>query len=250
MQRQKLTRAALLLFLPALLSAQATEGMLRYTETIKMNIRLEGEDQRMLEHLPKTQDAPTVLFFNANASLYCDQKDAEQDTEINAEQDGAHMQIKVMRPDNQYYFDLEKGQRIERREFMGRFFRIEEEAGRLAWKLSSEQKTILGYPCQKATLQDSTRKVEAWFTPQIPLPFGPLGLGDLPGLILEAQLDGGERTAVATHMELKALPAGSVAKPGKGKSVTRAEFDKIVADKLREMNAEGGNGQVRMIIRN
>lgn len=67
----------------------------------------------------------------------------------------------------------------------------------LNWIITEETKEIGGYTCFKATLNEvmerSTknfiRPVIAWFTPEIPLPFGPLHYGNLPGLILELQTE-------------------------------------------------------------
>ena len=56
----------------------------------------------------------------------------------------------------------------------------------LKWKISSESKIILGYNCIKATTIYRGREWEAWFTPDVPLPFGPWKLHGLLGLILQA----------------------------------------------------------------
>lgn len=59
------------------------------------------------------------------------------------------------------------------------------------WNLENETKIIDGFKAYKATLNmfnDRTSKytiVEAWYTPEISLPYGPAGFGGLPGLILE-----------------------------------------------------------------
>ncbi|MCC6283000.1 MAG: GLPGLI family protein [Saprospiraceae bacterium] len=240
-----------LVLMPWILSAQATEGEITFSETVKLNIQLDdmevennAEIQKML---PTSQSSPTILLFNENKSLYKNMDNAENETGGNHEQGGMHMEFKIMRPENRVYRDLENGRIVESREFMGRFFLIDEEATRQAWKLTGEQKTILGYPCQKALLQDTSRKVEAWFTTQIPVSFGPGEFSDLPGMILE--ISNGDRSALATKIELKALPKDAIEKPSKGKTIGRAEYKKLVDEKLKEMDADGG-GNVRMIIRN
>lgn len=55
----------------------------------------------------------------------------------------------------------------------------------LKWNLEDETKLILGYNCQKATVEYGGRKWEAWFTFDVPYPYGPYKFGNLPGLILE-----------------------------------------------------------------
>ncbi len=50
---------------------------------------------------------------------------------------------------------------------------------------------ILGYECIKAESDYHGRKWEAWFSPEIPMSFGPWKFHGLPGLILKAEAEGG-----------------------------------------------------------
>lgn len=236
------------LLLPWFLSGQATQGEITFTETVQLRIDLPEGDEAMRKMIPSSQSAATSLVFTENQSLYQDKEAGEGNVDVRGGENGMEMQIKIMRPENKFFRDIENGRTVESREFMGRFFLIDEEADRQQWKLTGEQKTILGYACQKAVLQDTSRKVEAWFTPQIPVSVGPGEFADLPGMILE--LSYGERSIVAGKIDLKTVPKDAIEKPAKGKSVSKAEFEKIVDEKMKEMNAEGGGGAVRMIIRN
>lgn len=56
---------------------------------------------------------------------------------------------------------------------------------KLDWKIGSETKTVLGYQCQKASVQYGGRSYEAWFSTAIPISDGPYVFNGLPGLILE-----------------------------------------------------------------
>ena len=61
----------------------------------------------------------------------------------------------------------------------------EEDYPRQVWTISSDTLRICGYTCQKATCNFGGRLFVAWFTPKIPLKYGPWKFGGLPGLILK-----------------------------------------------------------------
>ena len=53
----------------------------------------------------------------------------------------------------------------------------------LQWTMARGDSTILGYPCHKATTRFRGRDYVAWYTEEIPYPYGPYKFGGLPGLI-------------------------------------------------------------------
>lgn len=64
------------------------------------------------------------------------------------------------------------------------------------WELQSDSKQIGDYLCFKATTSETITNQEgkefkrdfvAWYAPQLPYRFGPMGFGNLPGLIMELQ---------------------------------------------------------------
>lgn len=55
------------------------------------------------------------------------------------------------------------------------------------WKIIERTDSIAGYSCVCAEGRFGGRDWVAWFTPQIPMSYGPWKLGGLPGLILQAE---------------------------------------------------------------
>lgn len=55
------------------------------------------------------------------------------------------------------------------------------------WLLVDDTLTVCGYHCNKATTEYGGRKWTAWYTTELPLPYGPWKLFGLPGLILQAE---------------------------------------------------------------
>ncbi|RCS27863.1 GLPGLI family protein [Polaribacter sp. WD7] len=72
---------------------------------------------------------------------------------------------------------------------------IKENMSKWSWKILQEKKKIGGFVCQKARTKFRGSNFTAWFTTEIPVPFGPWKSKDLPGLILELYDDNG-----LTHM--------------------------------------------------
>jgi GLPGLI family protein len=71
-----------------------------------------------------------------------------------------------------------------------------EESLKSNWILTNETKLIDNYLCYKATNIFTVNNGEkifnhpviAWYCPKLPYPYGPIGYGNLPGLILELQV--------------------------------------------------------------
>ncbi len=68
-------------------------------------------------------------------------------------------------------------------------YEYEIEIPKLQWNIEQETNEILGYNVQKATVAYSGRKWIAWFTPEIPIQYGPYVFNGLPGLIVKLHDD-------------------------------------------------------------
>ncbi|WP_310557213.1 GLPGLI family protein [Flavobacterium sp.] len=67
-----------------------------------------------------------------------------------------------------------------------KFAYVKEKKATINWKLLAETKKIGNFECHKAKAFFRGREYTAWYTNEIPVPFGPWKLQGLPGLILEA----------------------------------------------------------------
>lgn len=82
-----------------------------------------------------------------------------------------------------------------------------EQVPTMEWKFVADStQTILGFECQLATVDFAGREYSAWFTTEIPLPYGPYKFSGLPGLILK--IEDAEKQFVwkATAFEKSVLP--------------------------------------------
>jgi GLPGLI family protein len=234
---------------------QNNEGVVTYKETIQMNIKLEGDAAQFASMIPKEQTATKTLHFSPDASIYTMPEEKENTDPVQAEEGGAMVMVKMAQPDDKFYADLKHHQTIEQRDFMSRIFLIEKEMDPGTWKMTGEQKNILGYGCQQAIRTKDSTTIIAWFTPEIPVSAGPEHFLGLPGLILGIDIDNGQHTIEATSVELTKIDPALLQKPIKGKKVTQEKFDAIVAQKQKELEeqynvsgAGGGEGTVVVTI--
>lgn len=250
-----------LLLLPLLLTAcllapapgVAQEGVILYQRAVKAEYDL-PEDSPMRERLPGAMTDNVLLIFSGMESLMLPAPDApaaqagEQDRR--ARFFAERMRRNSSRRSDQEtlvetYTNFADGSSVETREFMGRTFLISASQTAPGWKLGGEEREFLGYMVQKATAEVDGSTVEAWFTPQIPVPSGPGGYGGLPGMILLLNVGDGQTVYSAAEVDLTGVEDGTIVRPGDGDEVTREEYEKIVADKLKELEDVRGGGDRR-----
>ncbi|MBC8172624.1 MAG: GLPGLI family protein [Chitinophagales bacterium] len=240
---KKILTALTFLYSTALMSAQ-TAGTITYTETVKLQLHFEG-NMPPPPGLPTEHVNHTVLYFNNDASLYTnDESKQQEDVNVDEEtEDGGRMVLRMDAPQNKVYCDFKNKKVTRLEDFMQRNFLVEGEIKTLNWKFTGNQKMILNYPCQEAIVQDTIEKVVVWFTSAIPVSAGPLRYHGLPGAVLEVNVNDGGEIITATEIK-KEVDASLIEKPKDGKKVTQEEFQKIVAEKMKEMGIEGDGPQI------
>lgn len=221
--------------------AQTNSGKVNYKEIVNLaaamqQVELEEEMAAQLaELLPKEQIIQKELYFSPEASLYAD---APKKEEKYKENNGMHIDMHM--PEEKAYRDMKTGETVEQKDFMSRKFLVSDKS-KTAWKMTGKQKTILNYPCQEATAMKDSNEISVWFTPAIPVSTGPRGLGGLPGMILEANVDK-LLTITATSIEAGTADVKKIVKPTEGKKMTEKQFEAMMMEKAKEMGVEGGHG--------
>jgi GLPGLI family protein len=229
-----------------------TEGKVTYLETVQFEIDIPAGMEDVMKDIPKSQQSTKSLLFKNGISLFS--SEAKEDVIVDQKtesHDGENVfKMDIRRPEHHVYSDLNKGKVVEMRELLGKPFLIEDDLKKFNWKVTSERRQILDHICMKATADvDDETSVTAWFATDIPVSVGPGDYNGLPGLILMLDVNDGKRVTVAKEVNLSSVDEGLIVPPSKGKNVNRAEYEKIEAKKMKEMNAQSGGNGVRMIVR-
>lgn len=125
-----------------------------------------------------------------------------------------------------YYQNIETKTTINQIETMGSLFLVKDTMS-YKWKITNERKMIGSYNCIKAVKDCVSCDMpdEVWFTPDVPVPFGPLGYGGLPGLIVEVN-------SVNSTLQLKKITFTKekirINKPVKGKEITKDAYHEMI----------------------
>lgn len=131
------------------------------------------------------KDHKYILKFNPTESLYYIENSMPID-EIDSE--FAYKFSKSIFSNGIFYQSKKSNESLNQLTTMNEFYLIKDSMPD-NWKITSEQKNIGKYKCFKAVSScDGCNKnqiITVWFTPEIPVPFGPGGYWGTPGLILE-----------------------------------------------------------------
>jgi len=239
---------------------QKKEGKVTYERTVQMMITISDQDPALQNMLPKSRTDRFELLFGNNQSLWKQLEDDVQDEMAGGSGPGFQFRMISAGADDVSFYNFDASQRIDQRELGTKKYIVEDSIRRLNWKLSDETKTILGFNCRKAIAQRvgsrtmmtmengkmerketaDTSNIVAWFSTDFAVTAGPGDYqGQLPGLVLEVDVNNGRQVYKATEVSTK-VDVASIKAPKSGKKVTSAEFNKERDKMMEEMQKNGG----------
>ena len=247
------------------LNAQVKEGTVFYEQ--KTNMYKTIQDEQMRAMMPEFRTAKFMLLFSDSISMYKSVPEDEAPDPFGGG-GGGRMIIRMGAGSGDLYKNLSQSKSVQSSEVGGKNFLIVDSIRQQPWKLGTETKQILGHTCHKATRKtmqaagvirrmvmggggggataDTTtqkmppgKEVEivAWYADDLISPVGPENYGQLPGVILQLDVDNGTTVFNATEIK-KTVDTKELKEPKKGKVVTRQEFQK----QMMEMMGQGGGG--------
>ena len=115
-------------FVPSFLFAQ-TEGMIKYTETISLDIELPEGMEEFAVQIPSSQKMKHVMYFDEASAIYKNDADSKnkETVEGGSEEGGMQFRMDFEMPENVVFCDLKEGKTVQKQEFMGKIFLIDGE---------------------------------------------------------------------------------------------------------------------------
>lgn len=144
--------------------------------------------------------------------------------------------IMALGANDAHYLDRKEKLRLRRGKLDGAQVNIISPFNKYDWKITGQEKCVGGRTLYEAKTTETIttprgdevqNTIYAWFTPDIPLPFGPGGFNGLPGLILELRF--GEKRASgydATLVEIGSNQKTVIKKPKAAADLQEGDFQR------------------------
>ncbi len=231
---------ALLIIFPALMQAQQfiSSGQIEF-EVRTNNHRALGDEgiwaQMWKDKIPQFSTTYYKYTFNDNKSTYkFDRYD---------EKNKLPRGFNFGNPeDDVWYSDYTTGTFANYKFILGDNYLLAGELMKIEWKLTpNETREIAGFNCRKATgiIFDSVY-VFAFYTDEITVSGGPMGISGLPGMILGITIPRMFTSYIATKLQVAGVDVRTIAAPQKGK---KKDFDAIRKDVVKVTKDWGKWGQ-------
>ncbi len=232
--------AGLVVGLLAMQTVFAQSGVITYETKVNLHRRIPADRQEMKAMIPEYRTTKFTLAFNQDESLY---KSVPEEEEPFG--NGQGMQVRFNMPKSETYMRTSDMKFLQKQDFMGKEYLIDDSVKTSPWKFGTETKTINGYECKQAYYTAEPRpnvkeEITAWYTEKIRPFLGPEQFNTLPGAVLAVDVNNGERVYVVQKIELRELKKNEMKIPAGGQKVSRKEFRDFVDEQMRKMNANGG----------
>jgi GLPGLI family protein len=265
----------LLLFVTTFSFAQEFQGKAYYFSKTIFNDKIKVEDtgvnkdidpameKAFQEALKKASEKNYLLTFNKSECIYEQEQQLEKPKSVAGEMS---ISVSFSSSEGKKYINAKDKTSSTEDEILGKEFLIVEPIEKPNWELVDESKKIGDYTCFKAKLlipvsekqkkeyeeflkkeeiksslfkmeEPKDKTITAWYTPEIPVSFGPNNYWGLPGLILE--INEPELIILCSKVALNTKGA-TIKVPNKGQKVSQKEFDAIQKKKYDSMKNEDG----------
>ena len=208
------------------------KGMIEYEVKVN-NHKAMGEGswaEMFRDKIPKLSTSYYQLTFNTDKSIYLfNRKDEKTKSPWGNEGE-----------DNIWYNDYANEKFVQQKSVFGDTYILTDSLIKIDWKVTNETREIAGFNCRKAVgkLFDSVY-VFAFYTDEITLSGGPMGLHGLPGMILGITIPRMFSSWVATKLEINGVNYSTINAPSKGKKKKAKELQETAVKVTKDWGSWG-----------
>lgn len=209
------------------------KGMIEYTVVVN-NHKAMGDGtwaEMFKDKIPKLSTSYYQLTFNNDKGLYRFNR-KENKTNTPWGNDGGE--------DAVWYSDYEHENFVQQKEIFGNTYLLADSMLHINWKITNDTRDIAGFNCRKAVgvLFDSVY-VFAFYTDEITVSGGPMGLHGLPGMILGITIPRMFSSWVANKIEINGVDYSKIFAPTKGKKKKPRDLEPTIIEATKDWGTYG-----------
>ena len=206
----------LLLFLPMLCLAQSIE--VKYSVYSKQR---KAQIEKIMNNVANQGHKGLLAGIEAEKEdSFCVRIEPEEDLSDDSGPKIVLVSGAFSEEEHAVYKDMTNHTMTEAKDLLAETYIVETPIPKYDWKVTADNREIMGLKCYRATLNDS---VTAWFSPEIPVSEGPDVYAGLPGLILD--LEDGQN--VYRCIAIDTNSRSEVAAKKRGKKVSTERFEEL-----------------------
>jgi GLPGLI family protein len=219
-----------------------SSGYISYSVSFEYSQKEKKEtksDQIIKYVAQEVENLECILEYNKNESIFYVTESMISDKDNRAYVKAARKLI----GDDIIYTNIKTKEKLTKMLFLDQNFLISDTLN-IQWRITKDKEKIGSHICYKATafiekndISINGKKIEAWFTPDIPVSFGPKGYAGLPGLILKLKENKFKYTINRLEFFEK-NDSKTIEKPSEGKHITFTEYQKQVLKIINQFKFE------------
>ena len=209
------------------------KGMIEYTVVVN-NHKAMGDGtwaEMFKDKIPKLSTSYYQLTFNTDKSIYLFNRKDDK-TKSPFMNDAAE--------ENVWYNNYADDNFVQQKNIFGNTYILSDSLLHINWKMTNENRMIAGFNCRKAVgvLFDSVY-VFAFYTDEITVSGGPMGIHGLPGMILGITIPRMFSSWVASKIEINGVDFTKINPPTKGKKKKPKELEGTIIEATKDWGKYG-----------
>ena len=209
------------------------KGMIEYTVVVN-NHKAMGDGtwaEMFKDKIPKLSTSYYQLTFNTDKSIYLfNRKDDKTKSPF----------MNDASEENVWYNNYADDNFVQQKNIFGNTYILSDSLLHINWKMTNENRMIAGFNCRKAVgvLFDSVY-VFAFYTDEITVSGGPMGIHGLPGMILGITIPRMFSSWVASKIEINGVDFTKINPPTKGKKKKPKELEGTIIEATKDWGKYG-----------